>query len=127
MKQPAVTPASNLSPARRAGELLFVSGQASTNDDGQIVPGTFDEEMERSIRNLERVLTDHGCCLADVVVVHAYVRDPADLAAYNERYQDFFSPPLPARTTLTHCLPDTIRFEIDAVAIMPDGAARRPS
>ena len=77
--------------------------------------------MDRSIRNLERALAAHGCTLADVVKVTSYVRDPSDLAEYNARYRDYFREPLPARTTLTGCLPSTIRFEIEAIALAPVG------
>jgi 2-iminobutanoate/2-iminopropanoate deaminase len=103
------------SPAIRSGDLVFVSGQASVDESGGIVNGTFAEEMRRSMRNLERVLAAAGCGLEDVVQVRAYVHDPSDLGEYNELYREFFSPPLPARTTLTSCL-GPVKFEVDAVA-----------
>jgi 2-iminobutanoate/2-iminopropanoate deaminase len=103
------------SPAIRSGDLVFVSGQASVDESGVIVNETFAEEMRRSMRNLERVLAAAGCGFEDVVQVRAYVHDPSDLGEYNELYREFFSPPLPARTTLTNCL-GPVKFEIDAVA-----------
>ncbi|NDL56652.1 RidA family protein [Phytoactinopolyspora mesophila] len=106
----------NFSPAVLAGGLIFVSGQASVDEAGSIVSGTFSEEMDRSIDNVRRILGEHGLDLGDVVKVGAYVQDPADLVEFNKRYRDFFAPPLPARTTITSCLPDTIKFEIDVVA-----------
>ncbi|NED96898.1 RidA family protein [Phytoactinopolyspora alkaliphila] len=106
----------NFSPAVRAGGLLFVSGQASVDEEGTIVPGTFAEEMDRSIHNVGRVLGEHGLDLGDVVRVGAYVQDPADLGEFNALYRQYFSPPLPARTTITSCLTDKIKFEIDVVA-----------
>lgn len=112
----------NFALTRRAGDLVFVSGQASV-EDGAIVPGTFAEEMDRALANLRRALAAEGLALSDVVQVTAYVRDPADLAEYNSLYQRHFTAPLPARTTLTGCLSDRIRFEIDAVA----AGARRPA
>ncbi|TDE13534.1 RidA family protein [Jiangella asiatica] len=106
----------NFSPAVVAGGLVFVSGQASVDESGAIVPGTFAEEMDRSIRNVERVLAGFGLDLGDVVKVGAYVHDPADLPEFNARYRDYFSPPLPARTTIANCLTERIKFEIDVVA-----------
>ena len=104
------------SPAVRAGDVLFVSGQASVDDAGKIVPGTFAEEFRRSVDNMRRILEAAGCGLEHVVSVRAYVRDPADLGEYNRLYAETFSQPYPARTTLTGCLPETLRFEIECVA-----------
>jgi 2-iminobutanoate/2-iminopropanoate deaminase len=106
----------NFSPAVRAGGLVFVSGQASVDENGSIVPGTFAEEMDRSMRNVRRVLSDYGLDLGDVVRVGAYVQDPADLGEFNDLYRRYFTPPLPARTTITNCLTEKIKFEIDVVA-----------
>jgi 2-iminobutanoate/2-iminopropanoate deaminase len=105
----------NFSAAVAAGGLLFVSGQASVQD-GTIVPGSFAEEMSRSIENVRRILESWHLSLADVVKVGAYVRDPDDLIEFNALYPRYFAAPLPARTTITGCLPDQIKFEIDAVA-----------
>ena len=109
----------NFAGALQAAGFVFTSGHASVDEHGAIVAAPFAEEMDRSIGNLERALAAHGCTLADVVKVTSYVRDPSDLAEYNARYRDYFSEPLPVRTTLTGCLPPTIRFEIDAIALAP--------
>lgn len=103
-------------PAVRAGEFVFVSGQASVDELGTIVPGTFAEEMHRSIENVRRALATEGLALSDVVKVCAYVQDPADLAEYNRLYPRYFPAPRPARTSLANCLTDAIKFEIDVVA-----------
>lgn len=113
------------SPAVRVGDLILVSGQASVSAEGEIIPGTFEEEMRRSVANVERVLSAAGAVLADVARVTAYVRDEADLAEYNKLYAELFSSPYPARTTLTGCLPASLRFEIDVIASVPaDGGTR---
>jgi 2-iminobutanoate/2-iminopropanoate deaminase len=103
------------SPAIRSGDFVFVSGQASVDERGAIVSGTFAEEMRRSMENLRTILAAAGCGLDDVVQVRSYVHDLADLAEYNELYREYFGEPLPARTTLTNCL-GPIKFEIDAIA-----------
>lgn len=112
----------NFALTRRAGDLVFVSGQASV-EDGVIAPGTFAEEMDRAVGNLRRALAAEGLGLPDVVQVTAYVHDPAHVAEYNTLYPRYFTPPLPARTTLTGCLSDRIKFEIDAVAAGTRGQA----
>jgi 2-iminobutanoate/2-iminopropanoate deaminase len=108
------------SPALEVGPWLFVSGQASVDDEGQIVPGTFREEMTHSFDNVVRILAAAGLSLADVVQVRGYVGRPEDLAEYNQIYRTFFSPPYPARTTLVGCLGDLLKFEVDVIACGPE-------
>lgn len=105
------------SPAVEANGFVFVSGQASVDETGKIIPGTFEEEMRRSMENVERVLASAGLTLEDVVRVTSYIRDPANGPRYNELYRDYFSTPLPARTTLSGCLSPALHFEVDVIAV----------
>lgn len=113
------TPTSHLpfSPAVRVGDLIFVSGQASVDANGKIVPDTFEGEFRRSVENLRKVLEAAGSDLQHVVQTRNYVRDDANLPRYNELYREYFSAPFPARTTITNCLPATLHYEIDCVAV----------
>lgn len=114
------TPVSHLpfSPAVRVGELIFVSGQASVDATGQIVSDTFEGEFRRSVENLRKVLETAGADLTCVVQTRNYVRDPENLGRYNELYREYFSVPFPARTTITSCLPASLQFEIECVAVV---------
>jgi len=115
----STTPRSHLpfSPAVRAGGFIFVSGQASVDREGRIVPDSFEGEVRRSIENLRAVLEDAGSDLAHVVQTRNYVRDPANVPEFNRIYREYFREPYPARTTITHCLPETLHFEIECVAV----------
>jgi len=117
----ADTPTSHLpySPVVVVGDLVLVSGQASVDSTGKIVSDTFEGEFKRSIANLKKVLEAAGCDLSNVVQTRNYVRDPADLPRYNELYRETFPEPFPTRTTITNCLPPTLRYEIEAVAVRP--------
>jgi 2-iminobutanoate/2-iminopropanoate deaminase len=106
------------SPAIRSGEFVFVSGQAAVDSRGQVVSGTFEDELRLSFDNLELVLGAAGCTLEDVVQVRAYLGDVRDAARFNTLYREYFAEPLPARTTLVECI-GPLKFEIDAVARMP--------
>lgn len=106
-------------PAVRAGDFVFVSGQASVDAGGRIVPGTFAEEMHRSIENVRRILAEEALALSDVVKVSAYVHDPANIVEYNRLYPRYFPVPRPARTTIANCLTEAVKFEIDVVAYAP--------
>ena len=113
------TPVSHLpfSPVVKVGELILVSGQASVDATGKIVTDTFEGEFRRSIENMRKVLETAGSDLAHVVQTRNYVRDPADLPRYNELYREYFSAPFPARTTITGCLPPSLKYEVECVAV----------
>jgi len=115
----ADTPISPLpfSPSVAFGDLIFISGQASVDAAGQIVGDTFEGEFRRSIENVRKVLAAAGSDLAHVIQTRNYVRDAADVPLYNQLYREYFSAPFPARTTITNCLPPTLRYEIEVVAV----------
>lgn len=106
------------SPATRAGNFVFVSGQASTDENGNIVGDTFEGEFRRTIQNLKKILQAAGSDLNKIVQVKAYLRESSSWDEYNILYKQYFTEPYPARTTLTGCLPDSIRFEIDCIAVV---------
>jgi len=116
------TPVSHLpfSPVVKFGDLLFVSGQASVDGSGTIVPDSFEGEVRRSLENLQRILEDAGSDLRHVLQTRNYVKDPQNVAAFNEIYAQYFSAPYPSRTTLTGCL-GKIQFEIECIAVVKPG------
>lgn len=105
------------SPAVQAGPYVFISGQASVDETGNIVNGTFEEECRRSFDNLGKILAAAGLGFEDVVQVRNYVGQQSDLPQFNAIYREYFSAPFPARTTLMGCLGDLLKFEVDAVAL----------
>lgn len=117
----ADTPVSHLpfSPAVRVGNLVLVSGQASVDATGKIVPDDFEGEFRRSVENLRKVLATAGCSLQDVVQTRNYVRDAEDLPHFNRLYREYFQAPYPARTTITGCLSAALRFELECIAVAP--------
>jgi 2-iminobutanoate/2-iminopropanoate deaminase len=114
------TPVSHLpfSPCVRVGNLVFVSGQASVDQTGKIISDTFEAEFRRSVENLRKVLKTAGCDLCDVIQTRNYIRDAANGPLYNELYREYFKAPLPARTTITNCLPPTLHYEIECIAVV---------
>lgn len=123
MTRNAVTgsiPVSHLpfSPAVRAGDLVFVSGQAAVDDTGAHVPGSFTEEMALAFSNVQRILAAAGGGMDDVVQVKAYLGDRTYRDEYNAEYRKYFTEPLPARTSLTVNL-GALKFEVDVIAHIP--------
>ncbi|MFA9444494.1 RidA family protein [Egicoccus sp. AB-alg6-2] len=114
------SPTRPLTPAVRAGEWLFVSGQASTDPTtGEVVSGTFAEEFDRAVDNLRAVLSYAGADLSQVVKVVAFLSDEAWLAEYNHRYLDAFPHPRPARTTFVSPL-ELVKFELECHVYLGD-------
>lgn len=108
------------SPAIKAGDYVFISGQASVDEMGTIVEGSFEEECRRSFNNLGKILAGAGLSFKDVVQVRNYVNKQEDLASFNKIYREYFSEPFPARTTIMGCLGTLLKFEVDAVAYSPN-------
>lgn len=106
------------SPGLISGDYLYISGQASVDDSGNIVAGTFEEECRRSFENLRKILNAAGLDFDDVVQVRNYVGNQLDLPRFNEIYREYFTAPYPVRTTLIGCLGTLLKFEVDAVACL---------
>jgi 2-iminobutanoate/2-iminopropanoate deaminase len=106
------------SPAVRAGQLLFVSGQVPLNPaTGNMVEGGIAEQTRRVLDNVGALLTAGGRSFADVVRTTIFLADMNDFAAVNEIYGQYFTQPYPARATVQVArLPKDARVEIDVIA-----------
>ncbi|RKF18979.1 RidA family protein [Altericroceibacterium spongiae] len=109
-----------LSPARRAGGLLFLSGQLPRGADGAIAGSGMLEQARLALSNLKKLLESEGCSPDDVVKVTAWITDAADMAAFNLAYCELFDTPYPARSTVVSALvaPGAL-VEIEAIAQLP--------
>lgn len=108
-----------LSPAVRAGDFVFVSGQVPVDADGTVVSGGIAEQTEAVIANLKAALALAGCTLSDVVKTHCYLADARDFGGFNAVYGRHFASEPPARTTAEARLMIDIRVEIEAIAHKP--------
>jgi 2-iminobutanoate/2-iminopropanoate deaminase len=106
------------SPAVRAGQLLFVSGQVALDPaTGNMVAGGIAEQTRRVLDNIGALLTAGGRSFADVVRTTIFLADMNDFAAVNEIYGQYFKEPYPARATVQVArLPKDARVEIDVIA-----------
>ena len=108
-----------LSPAVRAGDFVFVSGQVPMGADGDVVPGGIGPETDQVISNITKVLALADCTLSDVVKTTVWLRDRDDFAGFNAAYAKHFPSPPPARSTAESRLMIDIAVEIEAVAYKP--------
>ncbi len=100
------------------GTLVFVSGQGPSNPETGEMPDTFEAAARQTLENVKVIVEAAGASMADVVKVHAYLRDMADFATFNQVYREFFTEPFPARTTVQSDL--LIPIEIDVIAVRPE-------
>ena len=109
------------SPAVRAGNLVFVSGQVPLDaSTGTVVDGDIRLQTDRVMRNIGALLTAAGCGFQHVVRTTVFLADLDDFAAMNEVYGRYVGNPPPARATVQVArLPRDVRIEIDAIAVLP--------
>ena len=109
------------SPAVRAGDFIYVSGQGpvdtSTN---QMSFGDIQHETRLVLGNIKKILEGCGASMADVVKCSVFISDGRNFAAMNEVYAEFFGENKPARTTVeTNFAIPEMKVEIDAIAYKP--------
>lgn len=105
------------SPGIIAGDVLFVSGQASVDrEDGHIITDSFEGEVRRSIENMQAILEAAELSLDHVVNCRCYVAREEDVAAHNAIYAEYFAEPRPTRSTLVGVLGSRLKYEIDCFA-----------
>ena len=110
----------NIAQAYRAGDFIFVSGQAALDLEGNLVGvGDFNAQAVQAFENLKAVLTAGGSSLDQLLKVTIYLTDMTNfenVVAIRERY---FSPPWPADTLVevsALALPE-LMIEIEGVAL----------
>ena len=108
------------SAAIRSGDLLFVSGQVGSREDGSAEPD-FARQVNLAFENLQAVLKAAGCSLDDVVDVTSFHTDPEhQFAIVNEvRLRHFGEPPFPNWTAVGVNWLAGFDFEIKVIARIP--------
>ena len=111
----APQPAGAYSQAIRLGNLVWTAGFGPQHPATGIVPESIAEQTRQVLRNVEATLQAAGLELGDVIKTTVHLADLADFAEFNAAYNEFFSDPKPARTTVGSQLAG-IGVEIDVVA-----------
>ena len=109
------------SPAIKAGNLLFVSGQIPMNPaTGTLVDGDITAQADQVMRNLTALLRAAGLGFEHVVRTTVFLADMNEFAAMNEVYSRYIVAPPPARATVQVArLPRDVKIEIDLIAVIP--------
>lgn len=108
-----------LSPAVRAGDFLFLSGQLGLDEDCKLVGSDVVSQTRQVITRLEGVLARAGGRRDQIIKVNVWLSDGADFQSFNEVYAELFPSFPPARSTMVSgLLIPGARVEIDAVAYL---------
>ena len=108
-----------LSPAVRAGDFIFISGQTPFGPKGENVGGTIEVQTRQVLDNVKAALALAGAELSDVVKTTVWLADARDFSAFNGVYAAYFPAEPPARTTAESRLMADIKVEIEAIAYKP--------
>ena len=115
------TPRGPYSPAVRAGDFIFISGQVAVDPaTQQLVTGDVAIETRQVLNNIKALLEGCGSSLADVVKCGVFLANAEDFATMNAVYAEFFGDAKPARATVvTGFAVAGILVEIEAIAYQP--------
>ena len=116
----AAKPIGPYSPAIRAGNLLFISGQVGFDPaTGALIDGDISAQTDRVMRNIGALLEAAGTDFAHVVRTTVFLADMGEFAAMNAIYARYVVDPPPARSTVqVAALPRNARVEIDVIAVI---------
>lgn len=112
------------SAALRSGDLLFVSGQVGSREDGTPEP-QFEAQVRRAFANLQATLAAAGCSLADIVDLTTFHTDPEAQfdTIMQVKAEVFPTAPYPNWTALGVTWLAGFDFEIKVIARIPQAAA----
>jgi 2-iminobutanoate/2-iminopropanoate deaminase len=108
------------SPAIKAGNLLFISGQIPIDPaTGTLIEGDITAQADRVMRNVSALLRAAGIGFDHVVRTTVFLADMNDFVAMNEVYSRYIVDPPPARATVQVArLPRDVKIEVDAIAVV---------
>jgi 2-iminobutanoate/2-iminopropanoate deaminase len=107
------------SPAIRAGNLLFISGQIPIDPaTGALVEGDMAAQTDRVMQNLVAVLKGAGLDFSHVVKTTVFIDNMDEFPQMNEVYARYVVDPPPARATVQVArLPRSVKIEIELIAV----------
>ena len=115
------SPRGHYTPALRAGDFIYVSGQGPIDPaTDKLAPGDVAFQTRLTLSNIRRILEAAGAQLTDVVKCSVFLRDISEFQNMNRAYAEFFGDHKPARTTVEAKFHQAeMLVEIDCVAYKP--------
>jgi len=118
--------------ARRAGDLLFLSGLGPRSKTDDTIPGVeldefnnvisydFEQQCHAVFENVKTVLQGSGCAWNDLIDITVFLTNmKQDFTTFNRLYSDYFQDNQPCRTTVeVGSLPTPIAIELKCIALI---------
>lgn len=118
--------------ARKAGNLLFLSGIGPRDPETDEIPGLkldkhgqflsfdFEAQCHSVFRNVKRILEASGSSWDQLVDITVFLVDmKRDFHTYNRIYAEYFREHQPCRTTVSvNSLPSAIAIELKCIAVL---------
>ena len=117
------SPRGHYTPAMRAGDFVYVSGQGPIDPvTDKMAIGGVEFQTQLTLSNIRRILEGAGVGITDVVKCSVFLRDISEFHNMNRAYAAFFGDHKPARTTIEAKFHQAeMLVEIDCVAYKPAG------
>ena len=96
-----------------ANHIVVISGQASIDNDGNILGDDLEEQTELTLRNCQKQLLSGGASFNDVFKVNVYIKDIKNWDRFNVVYKKYFDDPKPVRTAVETGLIEGLLVEIE--------------
>jgi len=109
--------------AIRGGRLILLSGQASIDDDGNVVgKGDMELQVRTSLEAVRRALAIAGATPADIVKLNVYTTDCRAFHKTQAVREAFFAKPYPAQTLVevTRLAMRDFLVELEVTAVVPE-------
>ena len=112
------SPRGHYTPAMRAGDFVYVSGQGPIDPvTDKLASGDVEFQTRLTLSNMQRILEAAGVGITDVVKCSVFLRDISEFHNMNRAYAAFFGDHKPARTTIEAKFHQAeMLVEIDCVA-----------
>ena len=106
------------SPAIRAGDFIYISGQLPIDPTtGQLVSDDIRVQTEQVLKNVGAILAEAGTDFDHVVKTTCFLSDINDFVPFNEVYATAFTSDFPARSAVEVArLPKDVKIEIEVIA-----------
>jgi len=107
-----------------ANGLVFISGQLGIDSSTSKLTEGIENQTRQALNNMKAILEEAQSSLKDVAKVTVFIKNMDDFKKINEIYQSYFSYEPPARSCVeVSKLPlENALVEIEAVAVVPEGA-----
>ncbi len=97
---------------------VFLSGQIGITEKGKLATGGTTGQFKQIMKNIKYILKELNLDLSAIVKTTIFLKDMNDFQAINSVYEDYWTKPYPARSTVEVAkLPKDVNIEIEVIAV----------